>query len=316
MTEPTTANTGFIVPNTGDLPGAWGTAALNVNWQSVDGYFGGTQQLTLSGATTVTLTTNGASFTPGAGPNQTSNAAIVISGSPTGTATINFTVPGVYRVLNNMGFSTFPVKLTGGGNVVCAPPGEFRRFYFDGTNFSWMDMPHMGSYMNLCVSTSPVWMTACTTPPWLPCLGGVFNQSQFPFLATLLGSTWGGNGVTTFGVPDSQSRVFLMLDVNGVNRVTSGGSGISGNALTATGGNELLQSHSHANTLTDPGHVHSGQVVQGSGTGVPVNSLGGVLLPNTGTAVTGITINNVAAGSGLSQNMPPAFVGGITFIKT
>ena len=46
-------------------------------------------------------------------------------------------------------------------------------------------------------------------------------------------------------------------------RITTAGSGIDGTALGATGGVETvtlatsqLPSHTHANTLSDPGHVH------------------------------------------------------------
>ena len=38
MAEPQTVNGGLIVPNTGDLVGTWGSAALNPDFVAVDGF--------------------------------------------------------------------------------------------------------------------------------------------------------------------------------------------------------------------------------------------------------------------------------------
>jgi hypothetical protein len=56
MSEPITVNKTLIVPNTGDLSGSWGTAALNPNFQLIDAMFGGVTSISLSGATTILLT--------------------------------------------------------------------------------------------------------------------------------------------------------------------------------------------------------------------------------------------------------------------
>ena len=37
MTEPMTVNVGLIVPNTGDLVDAWGSAATNPDFSAIDG---------------------------------------------------------------------------------------------------------------------------------------------------------------------------------------------------------------------------------------------------------------------------------------
>jgi hypothetical protein len=46
-------------------------------------------------------------------------------------------------------------------------------------------------------------VTPVDTAYSLPCLGGVYSISDYPKLGSLLGDLYGGNGVTTFGVPDS-----------------------------------------------------------------------------------------------------------------
>lgn len=44
-------------------------------------------------------------------------------------------------------------------------------------------------------------------PGWLPCDGRLLPISQYEVLYTLLGTTYGGDGVNTFGIPDLQGRV-------------------------------------------------------------------------------------------------------------
>jgi microcystin-dependent protein len=331
MTEPTTSNVGFIVPNTGDLSGAWGTAALNPNFGAIDGYVGGQLTLSVSGATTITLTTASATLTPTAGPYQSANSIITITGSQTGTSFIQLTQPGVYRFFNQATNTTvFPVVVQpaiGTGNQIGLPPGEFWQVGFNGTSCFYIGMPHVGAYMDLAVATTPAWMNACSVTPWLPCFGyTAFISSIFPALNSYLGSTFGGNGITTFGVPDFQSRVNLPLDIAGTGRVTSGGSGINGSQWGASGGNQFLQQHNHANTLNfnDPGHEHETITASGTGGGQFMafpgtsNGVSEQLDFATSNSTTGISvsINNAPNGSGSSQNMPPALVGGIRFIKT
>jgi microcystin-dependent protein len=42
---------------------------------------------------------------------------------------------------------------------------------------------------------------------WLPCNGQILQVSQYVALASLLGKTYGGDGSTTFGLPDLRGRV-------------------------------------------------------------------------------------------------------------
>ena len=162
-------------------------------------------------------------------------------------------------------------------------------------------------------------MSACKVTPYLPKDGTIYNFAQYTALGQQLGSTFGGNGVTTFGVPDERNRMRLAWDNTGTaNRVTSAGSGISGITMGAAGGDQLLQSHNHP--LTDPTHTHpvtqnaAGASVQSRAGGSPVAASFGSATITIQNASTGITI--ATTGGGGSQNMPPTIVSFLALIKT
>lgn len=327
MTEPVTANRSLVIPNTGDLTAAWGTAALNPNFQMLDSMFGGTTTLTLtSGATTVLLTTppsNGV-WGPGSTGGQSVNSMLFFTGAQTGNAVIQFTLPGYYMVHNKCTGTSY-VQLApavGLGNKIGVPPGKKCHVYFDGTDMDYVNMPDPGMAYDLHTNTTtlPPWMLACTVAPYLIKDGTVYNISTYPALAQYLGSTYGGNGATTFGVPDERARMRIPVDSGTpTNRVTSGGSGIAGATFGAAGGNQLMQSHRHINTITDPGHTHTHNAGQNAPAGVTGGGsffADGAAAATINSAVTGISLTNVTTGSGSSQNMPPAIVNFLALIKT
>lgn len=95
-----------------------------------------------------------------------------------------------------------------------------------------------------------------TVPPgWLLMFGQVVNIADYPRLFAAIGAVHGGDGVTTFGIPDSRGRQTIGKDDMGgtpANRVTVGNSGINGATLGAVGGGEVV-------TLTlsqTPAHEH------------------------------------------------------------
>jgi microcystin-dependent protein len=176
-------------------------------------------------------------------------------------------------------------------------------------------------------TTYSPWMNACTIKPYLIKDGTVYTASIYPALAQLLGSTFGGNGITTFAVPDERARARIGLDVNinqaFSNRLTAGGSGINGTTMGAVGGSEFLQSHSHTNTLTDLGHIHgpdanvtSLNTGGGSGANRFGPSPGGIPQFSTVSSTTGISVTVNATGAGGSQNMIPAIVSFLPLIAT
>lgn len=328
MSEPITQNIGLIVPNTGDLVGAWGTAAMNPNFQELDGILAGVTNLSFSAATSITLSVPaGASYTPGAGPVQSQNAMLNLNGTIFGNIQIGFTMPGKYIVNNKTVPSggNFGVQLspsTGTGNAIGAPPGECVTVFYDGTNVNYVDLGRVGERLDLIGwTTYPAWIGLCTVKPYLIRDGSVYSTSVYPILAQMLGSTFGGNGINTFGVPDSRARVDVPYDTGGTGRLTSGVSGVNGATMGSAGGNQAMQQHNHG--VNDPTHSHG---VTGSGIQNPVGiaiTWGGGSGPNTvpspvaansiAAAATGISIQ--VAGAGASQNVQPSIVSHLPLIR-
>jgi microcystin-dependent protein len=146
---------------------------------------------------------------------------------------------------------------------------------------------------------------------WLLCYGQAISRTTYAALFAIIGVTYGvGDGATTFNLPDLRGRaVFGKDNMGGVaaNRVTAAGSGLDGLTLGAVGGSQLLQSHSHI--VIDPGHTHPIDNLLSSTPGVQavdVSTPSAATYSATGSALTGVTIQN--AGAGGSQNIPPAIV--------
>lgn len=87
---------------------------------------------------------------------------------------------------------------------------------------------------------------------WALCNGQILSISQNQALFSLLGTTYGGNGQTTFALPNLQSRLPIHAGQ---------GVGLSNYNLGEVGGAEGV-----ALTMAQlPAHAHSGQGVSGAG---------------------------------------------------
>jgi microcystin-dependent protein len=149
---------------------------------------------------------------------------------------------------------------------------------------------------------------------WLLCYGQAVSRATYADLFTAISTTYGtGDGSTTFNLPDLRGRVVAGQDDMGgssANRLTNASGGLDGDTLGATGGAEThtlttaeLAVHSHANSLSDPGHSHgtvaySGVTVGSGGARNHYETSGG----STAAATTGISISNANAGSGSAHN--------------
>lgn len=157
---------------------------------------------------------------------------------------------------------------------------------------------------------------AGSTPPsgWLACDGAVLDPSAFPALFSVIDTTFGGNGTTTFHLPDLRGRTPL-----GAGTGTGGGS--SGNGAP-TGGTALAPrsvgdwggEEEHVLTAAElPEHGHAIVGGPASGTnGAPYYIQGG-LGQTTQTAVYAPTAN--VGQDEAHQNMPP-FVSLMFIIRT
>lgn len=123
---------------------------------------------------------------------------------------------------------------------------------------------------------------------WPQCNGQFLPINQNQALYSLLGTTYGGNGTTTFALPDFRGRYPIHFG-NGFTRGQAAGAAT--HTLTA---NQMPQ-HTHG---------FSPQTVQVLGTGTQVKGMAQVGSLSTSTQ---LTLTN--AGSGLSHNnMPPYLV--------
>lgn len=145
---------------------------------------------------------------------------------------------------------------------------------------------------------------------YLACDGTVYNISQYPNLGALLGSTYGGNGTTTFGVPDLRGRTAI-----GAGQGTY--TGATNRVLGAAGGEENhqlviaeLASHTHIQNAHSHtiGYYNSNiSVTAGS---VAYLSAGGA------TATSTITPTNQNTGSDTAHNNMQPFAALNKIIKT
>jgi len=102
---------------------------------------------------------------------------------------------------------------------------------------------------------------------WFECNGMELQISSYPALYALLGATYGGNGTTTFALPDLRGRV----------PVGAGqGAGLTNYARGAKGGYENIT----ISTSQMPVHDHGVLVNTGAGT---TNDPSSAYLANTGT---------------------------------
>lgn len=135
---------------------------------------------------------------------------------------------------------------------------------------------------------------------WAPCDGAVYPISKFPNLAKLLGKTFGGDGVTTFGVPN----------LAGVVPVSAGqGPGMQNYTLGQQGGASALT----LRASQIPSHTHPvASNSQEAQTGAPDGAFPGVASAplyapqSDGTAMAAGTLAPVGSASPYPvQNMQP-----------
>lgn len=87
---------------------------------------------------------------------------------------------------------------------------------------------------------------------WLECNGQLLPISEYETLFVLIGTTYGGDGQSTFALPDLQGRVVVHQGT---------GSGLSSKSLGETGGSEEVT----LSSTQIPSHSHSVSVYSGAG---------------------------------------------------
>jgi microcystin-dependent protein len=144
---------------------------------------------------------------------------------------------------------------------------------------------------------------ALPTPPagWLLCDGSIYSASAYPTLSVGLGSTYGGNGTTTFAVPNLKGRMPVGLDSTQTEF----------DALAETGGSKthtLTSAEMPSHTHIQDSHTHN---VGWDGAGVASGGLSVWGLQSSGnnkqTSGT-ISTNQNTGGGGAHNNLQPYLV--------
>lgn len=161
-----------------------------------------------------------------------------------------------------------------------------------------------------CQPVTPIgaiMMFGSTSPPdgWLNCDGALISRATYADLFAIIGTSYDvGDGTTTFGVPDFTNRSPMGL----------GGAIVPGLADYAGEATTLLlstQLPAHTHPITDPGHTHpplspSSQFWGvGTGTGAMPGGSASRAAATTGSATTGITVNNNTGGGNPHPNVHP-----------
>lgn len=141
------------------------------------------------------------------------------------------------------------------------------------------------------------------------------SDSNAPLFTSTGGSTTRAGQGTAAAAWAANCRVSLPLTLGRALAVAGAGAGLMSRALGSTIGEEThllalgeTPSHTHANTLSDPGHAHNVNSYTSSGAPLTgVGSSGTFTTLTTTTNTTGITITNVAqGGGGAHNNMQPS----------
>jgi microcystin-dependent protein len=148
------------------------------------------------------------------------------------------------------------------------------------------------------------------------------NDTYAPIFTSGGGATTRAAQVSASAAWAANCRISLTKVLGRTLGAAGSGSGLTVRALGQTLGEEThllsiseIPSHTHANTLSDPGHSHLTDRSSGlsPSVGVSAQSVNDVVNPNNGytsSATTGITINNAAQGGGAAHNVmqPTTFV--------
>jgi microcystin-dependent protein len=163
----------------------------------------------------------------------------------------------------------------------------------DDSRFSASSVPS-GALMPYAGSSAP--------SGWLLSAGQAVSRSTYAALFTAISTTYGaGDGSTTFNLPDLRGRAAFGVDnMNGstASRVTSGGSGVTGTTLGASGGAETVT----LSSAQMPAHVHSGVTPSTGGTGGLAGGCGG------GGSISATGDTNSTGGGGAHTNLPPTIM--------
>lgn len=331
MVDPTTTNILLSVPLRGSDAGTW-DLPVNGNSSALDGYFGGVQPVSLTNIP-VTLTAPTGSPTPAPGPTQAQNAVLRFTGALSANVVVTLPLPGYY-IVENLTTGNFTVTFRGvtATQVIAVEQGACQHIYNDGANVRFVNMARVGGIEIWAgYSAIPAWVSACTVPPYLLCDGSIYSFTTYPYLGARFGSAFGGNGTTTFGVPDLRGRMALPYDGTGT-RITTAGCGINGQTIGDAQDkqtNTLITAntppYTPAGTITNgaitisyTGTIANAGAVSGNNNGGGGGAFGvvqGSVTPTASQAASTFTGTPQGGTSAPVNNVQPSLVTGIAVIR-
>jgi microcystin-dependent protein len=323
---PTTRNR-LNLQGSGDNTETWGTV-LNAQVFSL-------LDEALDGVTTLALTGNVSLSSQNYATDQARRRILKLVGTPVSSVVI--AVPSVEKFYLVHNATSLAHTITAGGPGVTVQPNALTYIYCDGAT---VFAPTTG--LTAEVGTIVDYAGATAPSGWLLCFGQAVSRTTYTRLFQAIGTAWGaGDGSSTFNLPDFRGRFRVGLDNMGgtpANRLSS----IVPTTLGASGGSALLHAHLHGNSASATTVVTLGTMSASGSAAVtypdwttPVTTVGvtsggtPILAPSTAggdvvravfgqpvtvalagapAASTTVFMNNVNAGTGNAQNIPPCGV--------
>lgn len=334
---------------TGANVGTWG-GLNNLN-------LGTLLEAAIAGVATVAMPDANYTLTVADGsPDEARCAVLLLTG--TLTAARDVIIPAVqksYLVVNDTDFAV-TIRVSGQAGVAVKAGGALP-VWCDGTD-TWPAVTWLPALDADVVSQkgSPLWSPgdikasgrAAAEAGWLLCDGSAVSRTDYADLFAAIGTTFGGgNGSTTFNIPDLRGRVVVGKDDMGgtaAGRITLAATGLDALVLGAGGGDQMAMAHSHTATTGSAGtHAHGGSTssdgvhahvqITADGTGSlagPATNSGSTTTNRNDTGTAGLhshsiatdaqgahthTVAVAAALTGGAQNVQPSMIFNY-FIKT
>ena len=153
--------------------------------------------------------------------------------------------------------------------------------------------------MDPLLGTVSIWPLNWAPQDWLPCNGQLLPIQQYVALFALLGTSYGGDGVHNFGLPNFNGRV--PFGAPNPNQVGQSGGSVSANLITAN-----VPAHAHTSAFTPA--AGSAASIQ-----VSTNTSGGALAPSaTNNYLGGATVGPGQAAIWAGALTAPVALGGVS----
>lgn len=149
-----------------------------------------------------------------------------------------------------------------------------------------------GRGRQMAVGAVVIWPVATVPPRALVCDGTVYSMNDYPELGELLGATYGGNGTTTFAVPNYAGFTIVGQKAGDTDFDTVGE---TGGSKTVTLTTAQIPAHGHQQRMS----THA--IASGGGSAIGGMTIAGGDVP--GTPVQQSTVD--AGGGGAHPNLQP-----------